>query len=284
MGASGTTGAALLGTLVASGVPSRALTRNPDRLRAQLGATADGFVEVLRADAADMASLRAAFTGARQLFLAMANSPDQVELEIRVLDAAAESGIEHVVKISAPAAEADSPVAISRGHYTVEQHLRTSGLTHTVLRPYAFMQNLLHLAPGVAEQGVVLGAMDEASCNWVDGRDVADVAAAVLMHSDLAGGTYVLTGSEALGYGELARILTRLLGRPVRYVNLAPQQLRDNLIHHAHMPVWLAEHIVEIQQLAVAQPESPTDTVAHLLGREPRTLNAFLHEHLNRFC
>ncbi|MFC9664676.1 NmrA family NAD(P)-binding protein [Nocardia sp. NPDC127606] len=283
MGASGTTGAALLGTLVAAGVPSRALTRNPDRLRTQLGATADGLIEVVRADAAQVASLRAAFTGARQLFLAMANSPDQVELEMRVLHAAAESGIEHVVKISAPATDADSPVAISRGHYTVEQHLRTSGLTHTVLRPYAFMQNLLHLAPGVAKQSVILGAMGGASCNWVDGRDVADVAAAVLMHSDLAGGTYALTGSEALGYGELARILTRLLGRPVRYLDLTPQQLRDNLIQHAHMPVWLAEHIVEIHQLAVYRPELPTNTVAQILGREPRTLNAFLHEHLNHF-
>ncbi|MCM2387180.1 NmrA family NAD(P)-binding protein [Streptomyces sp. CWNU-1] len=283
MGASGTTGGALLRSLAASGVPSRALTRDPDRLRAHLGDTAGDLVEVMPADAADTASLRAAFKGARQLFLAMANSPTQVELETRVVDTAADSGIEHIVKISDPVAAADSPVALSRGHHAVEEHLRASGLTHTVLRPYAFMQNLLLLAPAVATQGIILGAMRDAPCNWIDCRDIADVAAAALTRADLAGGTYVLTGSEAVGYGGLAEILTRLLGRPVRYLDLAPHELRENLIHHAHMPPWLANHVVEIQQLAVSHPESPTDAVARILGRDPRTLDAFLHEHLGRF-
>ncbi|MEU0988266.1 NmrA family NAD(P)-binding protein [Streptomyces sp. NPDC005953] len=283
MGASGTTGGALLRSLAASGVPSRALTRDPDRLRAHLGEAVSHLVEVVPADAADTDSLRAAFKGARQLFLAMANGPAQVGLETRVVDTAADSGIEHIVKISDPVAAADSPVTLSRGHHAVEEHLRASGLTHTVLRPYAFMQNLLLLAPAVAARSVVLGAMQDAPCNWIDSRDIGDVAAATLTRADLRGGTYVLTGSEAVGYGELTEILTRLLGRPVRYVDLPPHELRENLVHHAHMPPWLAEHVVEIQQLAVSHPESPTDTVTHVLGRPPRTLDAFLREHLARF-
>ncbi|MFE3019137.1 NmrA family NAD(P)-binding protein [Streptomyces sp. NPDC059256] len=283
MGASGTTGGALLRSLAASGVPSRALTRDPDRLRAHLGEAVSHLVEVVPADATDTDSLRAAFKGARQLFLAMANGPAQVDLETRVVDTAADSGIEHIVKISDPVAAADSPVTLSRGHHAVEEHLRASGLTHTVLRPYAFMQNLLLLAPAVAARSVVLGAMQDAPCNWIDSRDIGDVAAATLTRADLRGGTYVLTGSEAVGYGELTEILTRLLGRPVRYVDLPPHELRENLVHHAHMPPWLAEHVVEIQQLAVSHPESPTDTVTHVLGRPPRTLDAFLREHLARF-
>ncbi|MFI5942526.1 NmrA family NAD(P)-binding protein [Streptomyces uncialis] len=283
MGASGTTGGALLRSLAASGVPSRALTRDPDRLRARLGAPAGDLVEVLPADASDTDSLRAAFRGARQLFLAMANGPAQVELEKRVVDTAAGSGIEHIVKISDPVAAADSPVTLSRGHHAVEEHLRASGLAHTLLRPYAFMQNLLLLAPAVAARGIILGAMRDAPCNWIDCRDIGDVAAAALTRADLAGGTYVLTGNEAVGYGGLAATLTRMLGRPVRYVDLAPHELRQNLVHHAHMPPWLAAHVVEIQQLAVSHPESPTNTVARILGRDPRTLDAFLHEHLGRF-
>ncbi|MCZ4642146.1 MULTISPECIES: NmrA family NAD(P)-binding protein [Rhodococcus] len=283
MGASGTTGGALLRSLASSGVPSRALSRDPDRLRAHLGDLADGLVEVVRADAADSTSLRTAFEGAEQLFLAMANGLEQVELETRVIDIAAESGVEHIVKISDPAAAADSPIALSRGHHAVGEHLRASGIRHTLLRPYAFMQNLLLLAPAVAAQGVILGAMRDAPCNWIDCRDIGDVAAAVLTRADLAGGTYVLTGSEAVGYGGIADSLTRMLDRPVQYIDLPPHELRQNLVDHAHMPPWLAEHILEIQQLAVSRPESPTDTVARVLGREPRSLDAFLREHLDRF-
>ena len=72
------------------------------------------------------------------------------------------------------------------------------------------------------------------------------VAAAVLTRADLAGGTYVLTGSEAVGYGGIADSLTRMLDRPVQYIDLPPHELRQNLVDHAHMPPWLAEHILEI--------------------------------------
>ncbi|MFE9792768.1 NmrA family NAD(P)-binding protein [Streptomyces goshikiensis] len=277
MGATGATGNALLHSLLALGTPVRALTRTPHRPIPGTTGAHQPPVEVQYADATDPHSLRTAFKGASQLFLAMANSPAQVELETRVIDIAAHTGIGHIVKISAPAAEHDSPVAISRGHHAAEEHLRASGLPHTILRPYAFMQNLLRLAPTVA-QGVILGTMGDAPCNYVDCRDIGDVAAAALTRPGIAGGTYALTGPEAVTYPELASRLTTLTGNHIRYVNLTPDELRDNLIHHAQMPSWLADHVTEIQQLAIARPETPTTTVTDILGRRPRTLDAFLHE------
>ncbi|MFG2415443.1 NmrA family NAD(P)-binding protein [Streptomyces goshikiensis] len=282
MGATGATGNALLHSLLTLGTPVRALTRTPHRQIPGITGAHQPPVEVQYADATDPHSLRTAFKGAGQLFLAMANSPAQVELETRVIDIAAHSGIGHIVKVSAPAAEPDSPVAISRGHHAVEEHLRASGLTHTILRPYAFMQNLLRLAPTVA-QGIILGTMGDAPCNYIDCRDIGDVAAAALTRPDIVGGTYALTGPEAVSYPELASRLTTLTGNQIRYVNLTPDELRDNLIHNAHMPTWLADHVTEIQQLAIARPETPTTTVTDILGRRPRTVDAFLHEHHAHF-
>ncbi|WSR87494.1 NmrA family NAD(P)-binding protein [Streptomyces erythrochromogenes] len=287
MGATGATGSALLHSLLALGAPVRALTRTPYRpIPGVTDAHRPTSLEVRYADAADPDSLRTAFEGASRLFLAMANGPAQVELETRAVDVAAQAGIGHVVKISAPAAEPDSPVAVSRGHHAVEQRLRTLGMPHTVLRPYAFMQNLLRLAPAVA-QGVILGAMGEARCNYVDCRDIGDVAAAVLTGPDTAGGAspgaHVLTGPEAVSHPELASRLSILTGHRIRYVDLAPDELRDHLVRRAQMPRWLADHVTEIQQLAIARPEHPTDDVARILGRPPRTLDAFLHEHRARF-
>ncbi|MFD9574568.1 NmrA family NAD(P)-binding protein [Streptomyces sp. NPDC059982] len=286
MGATGATGNALLRSLLALGsTPVRALTRTPHRpIPGTTGTTGARrpLFEVHYADATDPHSLHTAFKGADQLFLAMANGPAQVELETRAIDIAARTGIGHIVKISAPAAEADSPVAVSRGHHAVEEHLKSSGLTHTILRPYAFMQNLLRLAPGIA-QGVLLGTAGDAPYNYVDCRDIGDVAATVLTRPDIAGGIHTLTGPEAVSLPELAARLNALTGTPVRYVDLTPDEMRDSLIHHAHMPGWLADHVTEIQQLAVARPEAPTTTVTDILGRPPRTLGAFLHEHRAHF-
>ncbi|MFJ3514333.1 MULTISPECIES: SDR family oxidoreductase [unclassified Streptomyces] len=282
MGATGATGNALVHSLLTSGTPVRALTRTPNTPIPGTTGEHRPAVEVRYADAADPHSLRTAFEGAARLFLAMANGPAQVELETRVIDIAADSGIGHIVKISAPAAEPDSPVAVSRGHHAVEEHLRASGLPHTVLRPYAFMQNLLRLAPGVI-RGTILGTTGDAPCNYVDCRDIGDVAAAALTRPDIARGTYTLTGSEAVSHHELASRLTALTGHRIRYVDLTPDELRADLIRHARMPAWLADHVTEIQQLTVARPETPTTTVGDILGRPPRTLDAFLHEHHAHF-
>ncbi|MFE2409504.1 NmrA family NAD(P)-binding protein [Kitasatospora sp. NPDC059408] len=287
MGAAGATGGATLRSLAALGAPARALSRDPERLAATLDRDLDAstrpLVEPVFADAADPESLRTALRGAHQLFLTMANGPHQVEHELRTIGIAGECGVEHVVKISAPAAEPLSPVAVSRGHHRVEGHLRASGMAATVLRPYAFMQKLLLLAPGIAAAGVVHGAMERARCNYVDVRDIGDIAADVLTRPELAGGTYELTGGRAYSHPELAELIGELLGRPVRYVDLSSEELRAHLVTRAGMPEWLATHVVEIQRLAVLRKEQPDPTISRLTGRVPRTLPAFLEEHLPLF-
>ncbi|MFJ9074557.1 NmrA family NAD(P)-binding protein [Streptomyces sp. NPDC102278] len=282
MGATGATGNALLHSLHTLGATVRALTRTPHQPIPGVTGAHQRSVEVRYADATAPHSLHTAFKGADQLFLAMANSPAQVELETRVIDIAAHAGIGHIVKISAPAAEPDSPVAISRGHHAIEEHLRAVGLAHTILRPYAFMQNLLRLAQAVA-QGIILGTTGDAPYNHIDCRDIGDVAAAALTRPDIAGGAYTLTGPEAVSQPELAARLGVLTGQHVQYHDLRPDELRDHLIRNAHMPTWLADHVTEIQQLAIARPETPTTTVSDILGRPPRTLDAFLHEHRAHF-
>ncbi|KUJ69513.1 NAD(P)-dependent oxidoreductase [Streptomyces albus subsp. albus] len=280
MGATGATGGALLQRLAELDIPCRAVSRTPGRLRAAISASRP--VEIVGADAADPRTLRDALEGATQLFLAMANSPLQSELETNVIDAAAACGVRHVVKLSAPAAEPASPVAISRGHWGIEAHLASTGMTATLLRPYAFMQKLLLNAPAIA-QGVLIGAMREAPCNYIDVRDIADVAAETLLRPSLAGASYTLTGPQAFSHSELARLLGELTGRPVRYIDLPPGGFHSHLLSTAHMPPWLASHVVEIQQLAIARPESPNDTIETILGRPARTLHTFIHEHLHTF-
>ncbi|OKP96085.1 SDR family oxidoreductase [Paenibacillus sp. P46E] len=283
VGATGTIGSALLERLVDLGVPVRALSREPEKLRNQIGEKGQSTIEIALADAADPESLRRAFTGASQLFIAMSNSPRQIELETSIIQIAAESGINHIVKISSPAFEQSSPVAVAGWHQEIEKVLRESGLTRTVLRPYAFMQNLMRLAPTITTQNVFFGSMGDSPCNFIDCRDIADVAAEALINPEVSGQIYTLTGSEVFSYPQIAGQLSALLNRPISYINLKPQELHRNLIEHGHMPPWLANHVVEIQTMSTVIPEIPNDTVKRLLGREPRTLDAFLHECVENF-
>ncbi|MCG7409233.1 NmrA family NAD(P)-binding protein [Paenibacillus sp. ACRRX] len=287
VGATGTIGNALLRRLTQFGVPVRALSREPEKLVARLGKLAEeldqSLIEVAAMDASDPQSMRSAFAGGSQLFLAMSNSPKQIELETSVIRIAKEMGINHIVKISSPAYDLSAPVEVARWHQEIEWVLYESGITHTILRPYAFMQNLLRQASTVKAANMFFGSMGNAACNFIDCRDIADVAAQVLTKKEWAGQIHTLTGSEVFSYPEVADRLTALLDRPIRYMNLSPEKHRTDLIELGQLPPWLANHVVEIQAMSVALPEKPTSAVKKIIGRDPRTLDAFLQEHVEHF-
>ncbi|MBM7773932.1 uncharacterized protein YbjT (DUF2867 family) [Actinokineospora baliensis] len=268
IGGTGTTGRAVLHTLHAHGVPTRALVRTPRDL--------PPGVQQIVGDAADPGPLRAALTGVASVFLAMGNGPHQEAIESGVVTEAARAGVGHLVKLSAPG-PADSPVAIARLHHRVEDAVRASGIAHTFLRPYAFFQNLLFHADRIRATGWFPATTADTPLNMVDARDVADVAVAALTRKIT--GTHLLTGPEAISYPEIATRLTAL-GRPTRCATVTAEQLRTDL-HGA--PTWLVDHVLEIQHMATTHPEHPNDTVAHLLARPPRHLDDFLHEHATAF-
>ena len=55
------------------------------------------------------------------------------------------------------------------------------GLTATCLRPLFFMQNLAFQVKGMRRDGVLRGAIEDASIAMVDARDIAAVAAVALL-------------------------------------------------------------------------------------------------------
>jgi uncharacterized protein YbjT (DUF2867 family) len=101
----------------------------------------------------------------------------------------------------------------------VEEMLLASGLAVTVLQPTAYMQNILAGWRSIIENGVFRVPYPAATrISLVDLRDVAEVAACVLMEDGHAGATYQLVGTPALTQSEVAETLSLALGRPVRAV------------------------------------------------------------------
>lgn len=284
LGATGLVGGATLARLAELGAPTRALVRRAGPAPAPLTSAA-AEPEVVLGDADDPASLRRAMAGVQQVFLVMANGARQQQRELAVVHAAAEAGVEHLVKLSAPYVTPDSPVAIARMHHAIEQEILTAGnrsaLQHTFLRPYAFMHNLLNIAPTIRMAGFFAGTTGDTALNMVDVRDIADVAATALTTTRTRGRALVLTGPRAVTYPQVAEILTRL-GRPTRYLDMRPAEYAAGL-RRAHLPEWVVEHLIEIQQMALTHPESPNGTVEEITGRTPRDVDTFLVEHLEAF-
>ena len=199
-GATGGVGSNVVRELQRRAVPVRAFVRDGARARAML----DDQMDCAVGDFTDPGSVRNGLLGVDGVLLCCANNPRQLEDEVTVIDAAVDSGIGRLVKISANGAQIGSPLEFWDAHGHIEQHLRESGLPSVVPRPGTHRSNLLAAADTIKSMGRLFAPAGDAKLSMVDPRDVAAVAALVLTEGGHDGWTYTLTGPDAVTYDEAA--------------------------------------------------------------------------------
>ena len=189
---------------------------------------AEGFGRRV-SDFADRDGVRRALLDIEIAFLALDSSLQQVELEQRFIDVAAEVGLPHLVKLSAADARSDSVASVLRWHAAIESHLAASGIPHTLLSPSAFTDVLMLAAPSIRATDRWSGSAPHGRNALVDSADVVDAAIAVLSEPSKRGTRHVLTGSVALTWPEVAARLTKVLGRLIRYDAISIEERRAQL-------------------------------------------------------
>ena len=82
-----------------------------------------------------------------------------------------------------------------------------------------------------------------------------------------------------MDFDEVAAILTRELGRPIRYkAATVPAYLRHLRVRGLPVPLILVQTILHTG-LRRGQAETVDPTLARLLGHPPRTLAEYVHDH-----
>lgn len=234
----------------------------------------------MQGDLTDRACLDTALRGVTSVLLVSPGIPAQ---ELNVIAASASAGVDHVVKITSDAS-ADSPIERRREHSRIESALAASGLTYSLLRSNAYMQNLLMLAPGIAATGGFGSVAGEGRIGMVDSRDVAAVAAHIVSApAEPTGNTYWLSGPESISYAEAAAQLSAVLGRPINYTTISFNNQRAAMIA-AGMPEALAQTNSQALELfSRGDSDWVTEDVARILGRPARTFGDFAAEHAPAF-
>lgn len=274
-GATGTVGAHVVRELHERGASVRAFVRSPR--------TFPHGVELATGDFEDPASVRAALDGVDRVYLCAADGPRKVAHETAVIDAAAERGVERIVKLSAMHADPASALPAFRWHGRIERHLERSGVPAVTLRPAFFMTNLLMVAEGVAHTGTLYAPTAGRRVAMVDIRDVAAVAAVALLEPGHAGRVYELTGPAAVTFAEVAAALADATGRPIRSAGLTEEQARPRF-EGAGLPDWLAAQLGGVFGLIRAGGfERATDHVRAITGRPARDIAGFARDFASAF-
>lgn len=278
-GATGTVGSEAVRLLSARHQLARALVRDPARV-AHRDELADE-IEVVTGDLDRRETLDAALEGVDTVILVSPAVPAQ---EIAVIDSAVRRGVTHIVKITSKAS-ADSPVDRRRGQARIEAHLQTTGLTYTLLRSNAYLQNLLALAPMIRQTRGFTMSAGEGQVGMIDARDVAGAATAVATAPGAhAGRTYWLTGPNLVTYTDIAEELSATLGHEVEYRRLRPDEHRAAMIR-AGVPEAVATSNAQAFGL-IAEGDAAwlTGDLASLTDTAPRSLHTFITEHAAAFA
>ncbi len=277
-GASGTVGKVVLQEACRRESSVRAMYRSKEE-----AAKAPSGCEAVLADYSDEQSLRNALNGVTSVYVVCSPIPQLVELESHMLDACKEAGVKHVVLNSALGA-GDYAKSFPGWHRKVEDKLKATGMSYTILRPNGFLQNVaVYHAPSIRAQGAFYVAMGDAKVSYLDVGDIAVVAFRALAGGAHAGKTYELNGPEAISNQELAKRISKAAGRTVNYVDIPESAQREALLGLG-MPEWQVTALLELQQYYKQGGGAKTDGLLKtLIEREPVTLDQYLTANAREF-
>ncbi len=277
-GASGNVGKTVLQEVAKSGAQHRAMYRS-----AAEAAKASAGTETVVADFAKPETLGAALKNVNSVYLVCSPIPELVQLESNMIDACVAAGVKHVVQNSALGA-GDYDKSFPSWHRKVEEKLKGARLSWTILRPNSFHQNVVaFFAPTIRTQAVFYNSMRDAKNSFLDVRDVAAVAAKSLAGGEHAGKIYELNGPEAINYTELAKKISKVAVREVKYVDI-PMDAQKKAMLDQGMPEWLTTALLDLQQYYRSGKGGETDGLLQkLLGRAPITMDEFLKENAAEF-
>jgi uncharacterized protein YbjT (DUF2867 family) len=285
-GATGDTGRATVHELLARGHKVRALAHARDDRSKGLE---ERGVEVVYGDLLDFGQVRAALGGVQRAYFVYPIRPGILQATAYFAQAAKEAGVEGIVNMSQKSAREDARSHAATDHWLSERLFDWSGLTVAHIRPTYFAEWLLYLAPMIKAGllHVPFGTGKHAPIAAEDqGRVIAGILEDPAAHK---GKTYPLFGPVEYTYEETAKVLGRVLGRPVQYKQVAFEEFQKAFEagrKTTGRPVndFLFQHLREVaidHQNGIFAGKN--DLVEKLGGRPPMTLEVFIEKHRAAF-
>jgi uncharacterized protein YbjT (DUF2867 family) len=232
-GATGRQGGATARHLAANGWAVRAMTRDPSQPKARF--LAESGIEVIRGDLDDANSVVRALEGIYGVFSVQSYAEHGASGEVRqgilLADLAFKAGVQHFVYTSVGGAERCTGVTHFETKWEIERHIRRIGLPATILRPVAFMESFTYpFFLTMLYTGILPGPQRPENWQVIATDDVGQIAATVFKDRNGFLGKEIEIAGDEMTMDEAAAVFGRVIGRPVRYVQLSPDQLHPSIV------------------------------------------------------
>ena len=220
-------------------VIARDPSRLPDRVRER--------VEVVPGSQADPEVVTAALAGADGVFWVVPPDPradslaGHIERFARPLcDAITSQGVKRVVAVSSLGRGTATNAGQISAIFAMDDMIEDTGVNYRSLRMPGFMENMLRQLGPIRNQGMFFDLVDgDLALPSCATRDIAAVAARLLHDGSWAGqGGVAVLGPEDLSQNDKARIMSEVLGRPIRYQRVPGEAYKASLTGIGMSDAW----------------------------------------------
>ena len=195
-------------------------------------------VEVVKGSHGDLDVVTGAFEGADSVFWLLPPNPQAESVEAAYLDftrpateALVSQAVKRVVGISALGRGLPLNSGYVGASLAMDDLIASTGVGYRALTMPSFMDNLLRQVGSIKNQGVISSPISgDRKMPTVATRDIAAVAAKLLLdHSWNGQDTVAVLGPEDLSFNDQARIISEVLGTPVRFEQVPGEGFKARL-------------------------------------------------------
>ena len=135
----------------------------------------------------------------------------------------------------------------------------------------------------IAANGHFVAPIADARVSAVDVRDIAAVAAIALTEEGHDGKTYTITGPPAVTHTEMASALSKVIGRPVAFIDV-PSEAFASALKAAGVPPWQVDGLVEdYAHYARGEAAAISPHVRDITGVDARDFGRFAEDYASAF-
>jgi uncharacterized protein YbjT (DUF2867 family) len=212
----------------------------------------------------------------RAFLMAPSGHVDQYAVLSPLILAAKRAGVERIVLMTAQGVDASDEIPFRKA----ELELRDSGIGCAIIRPAWFMQNFhTFWGEAIRRKGRIELPAGNGKAVFVDTRDVAAVAEALLTADSIENCEIDVTGQEVLDHAQAASILSDATGNTIEYEDIEPSRFLRTLIAEGIASDYAASIAAMFDELRAGGPIRTTDHVRRLTGHASRSLFTYGRDH-----
>ncbi len=222
-GATGNQGGSTVRNLLEQGHRVKALFRDPNHPKAK--ALQDMNAQLVKGDLDDVHSYRKDLEGVDGVFSlhTYINGVSKEIAQARALaDAALIARVKHYVYSSVAACDRNTGIPHFESKNTIENHIKSTGLPATFLRPTSFYENFLfpQVKSRILKGKFVAPVNKNIVQQMISTQDVGKVSAHVLADPQKYIGQTLTLAADQMDQGQIASVFTVTMGKEIKYARL----------------------------------------------------------------